>query len=74
MEERYTIHNDVEHVGIVVFIDWRGADCSGKLFAMVVGRRFENTPRGGERRKAQELVEEGDNGIKRMQGAFGMVS
>ena len=45
---------------------------------MVVGVRFENTQRGEERRNAQELsqmlVEEGDNEIKRMQGAFGMVS
>ena len=65
-------------VGIVVFIGWRGADCYGGLFAMVVGGRFENSQRGGERKNTQELsqmlVEEGDNEIKRMQGASGMVS
>ena len=45
---------------------------------MVVGGRFENTQRGGKRKNAQELsqklVEEGDNEIKIMQGASGMVS
>ena len=45
---------------------------------MVVGGRFENTQRGGEKKNAQELsqmlVEEEDNEIKRMQGASGMVS
>ena len=45
---------------------------------MVVEEKFENTQRGGERKNAQKLsqklVEEGDNEIKRMQGASGMVS